>query len=591
MLPSNEGRGYVLRRIMRRAARHAKMLGFNEPVLYRTAEKVISQMAGAYPELAERASYVCKVVEKEEERFIQTLGNGLRILEEEVEALKKKGMSVIPGEVVFRLYDTYGFPVDLTADIVEGQDFTLDEEGFEVCMEKQRRQARESWKGSGEEAVNAIYRQLGEQGLESLFIGYDELESSGEILALIKDGRIVDSADEGDEVEIVLDRTPFYGESGGQVGDTGTLLFDQGRADIVDAQKPLENLVVHRARLRSGQLQTGMTVKLHVDAVERRATALNHTATHILQSVLVDILGDHVKQAGSLVSPSRLRFDFTHFSALSAEEIARIEDEVNRRIRRNALVSTEEMTADEAIDKGATALFGEKYGDTVRVVSVGDFSLELCGGTHVKASGDIGLFKILQETGIAAGVRRIEAVTGSEALNVVRQQEQTLQNVADLIKSDPKQLENRIGKLLEQHKALEREVEKLKGKLTAEASDQMLDKVEDVAGIPVLASRIEGSDGKGLRELSDQLRDRLGSGVIVLGCESGGKANLLVAVTKDLTNRLNAGRIIKELAAQVGGGGGGRPDLAQAGGSKPEKLDEALGSVAALIGETVGDGA
>ncbi len=334
-----------------------------------------------------------------------------------------------------------------------------------------------------------------------------------------------------------------------------------------------------------------MTVKLHVDAVERRATALNHTATHILQSVLVDILGDHVKQAGSLVSPSRLRFDFTHFSALSAEEIARIEDEVNRCIRRNALVSTEEMTADEAIDKGATALFGEKYGDTVRVVSVGDFSLELCGGTHVKASGDIGLFKILQETGIAAGVRRIEAVTGSEALNVVRQQEQTLQNVADLIKSDPKQLENRIGKLLEQHKALEREVEKLKGKLTAEASDQMLDKVEDVAGIPVLASRIEGSDGKGLRELSDQLRDRLGSGVIVLGCESGGKANLLVAVTKDLTNRLNAGRIIKELAAQVGGGGGGRPDLAQAGGSKPEKLDEALGSVAALIGETVGDGA
>lgn len=496
-------------------------------------------------------------------------------------------MTVVPGEVVFRLYDTYGFPVDLTADIVENEGFTLDEEGFEVCMQKQRRQARENWKGSGEESINAIYRQLREQGLECTFIGYDYLESTAEILALIKDGQLVDSAGEGDEVEIVFDRTPFYGESGGQLGDSGTLLSDQGRADIVDAQKPLEDLVVHRARIKTGQLQTGTGVKLHVDAVERRATALNHTATHLLQSVLVDILGDHIKQAGSLVSPTRLRFDFTHFSAVTAEEILRIEDEVNRRIRENAPVRTEEMGADEAVEKGATALFGEKYGDKVRVVSVGDFSLELCGGTHVRASGDIGLFKFIQETGIAAGVRRIEAATGSQALDVVHQQEQTLQKVAELIRSDPKQLESRISKMLEHQKELERELDKLQSKLSAETGDKILDKVEDVAGIPVLASRIEGTDGKGLRELSDRLRDRMGSGVIVLGCEAGGKANLLVAVTKDLVNRLNAGKLIKDLAAQVGGGGGGRPDLAQAGGSQPEKLDAALAAVPQLIAQKV----
>ncbi|HKL49443.1 MAG TPA: alanine--tRNA ligase [Desulfuromonadales bacterium] len=587
VLPSNEGRGYVLRRIMRRAARHAKMLGFNDPMLYRTVKKVIAQMAPAYPELSERASFVCNVVKNEEERFIQTLDNGLRILEEEMESLREKGMTVVPGEVVFRLYDTYGFPVDLTADIVENEGFTLDDVGFEVCMQKQRRQARENWKGSGEESINAIYRQLREQGLECTFIGYDYLESAAEILALIKDGQLVDSAGEGDEVEIVFDRTPFYGESGGQLGDSGTLLSDQGRADIVDAQKPLEDLVVHRARIKSGQLQTGASVKLHVDAVERRATALNHTATHLLQSVLVDILGDHVKQAGSLVSPTRLRFDFTHFSALTAEEILRIEDEVNRRIRENAPVRTEEMGSEEAVEKGATALFGEKYGDKVRVVSVGDFSLELCGGTHVQASGDIGLFKFLQETGIAAGVRRIEAATGSQALDVVHQQEQTLEKVAELIKSDPKQLESRISKMLEHQKELERELDKLQSKLSAETGDKILDKVEDVAGIPVLASRIEGTDGKGLRELSDRLRDRMGSGVIVLGCEAGGKANLLVAVTKDLVNRLNAGKIIKDLAAQVGGGGGGRPDLAQAGGSQPEKLDAALAAVPSLIAQKV----
>ncbi|MFO7981959.1 MAG: alanine--tRNA ligase [Desulfuromonadales bacterium] len=587
VLPSNEGRGYVLRRIMRRAARHAKMLGFNEPMLYLTVENVISKMAPAYPELAERSSFVCKVVKNEEERFIQTLGNGLRILEEEVEALRKEGMTVVPGEVVFRLYDTYGFPVDLTADIVEKEGFTVDEEGFEVCMQKQRRQARENWKGSGEESVNAIYRQLSEQGMECTFIGYDDLESTGEILALIKDGQLVDSAAEGDEVEVVLDRTPFYGESGGQLGDTGTLLSDQGRSDIVDAQKPLENLVVHRARIEAGQLQTGTRVKLHVDALERRATALNHTATHLLQSVLVDILGDHIKQAGSLVSPTRLRFDFTHFSALTDRELVRIEDDVNRRIRENAAVHTEEMEAEEAVEKGATALFGEKYGDNVRVVSVGDFSLELCGGTHARASGDIGLFKILQETGIAAGVRRIEAATGNQALQVVHQQEQTLQNVADLIKSDPKQLESRISKMLEHQKELERELDKLQSKLSAETGDKLLDKVEEVAGIPVLATRIDGTDGKGLRELSDRLRDRLGSGVIVLGCEAGGKANLLVAVTKDLVNRLNAGKIIKDLAAQVGGGGGGRPDLAQAGGSRPENLDDALAGVPSLIAQKV----
>ena len=583
VLPANEGRGYVLRRIMRRAARHAKMLGFTEPMLYRSARYVMEAMAGAYPDLTERADYVAKVVRIEEERFIQTLDNGLRILNDEVEKLRKLKMTVIPGEIVFRLYDTFGFPVDLTADIVEGAGFTLDETGFEICMEQQRQKAREHWKGSGEEAVAAVYRRLLEKGVQSEFTGYHTLSDYGTIAAILKDGQPVEKATEGDRVEIITTTTPFYGESGGQAGDRGEISTGSGLVRVEETRRPLPGLIVHVGTVTSGTVQQSEAADLCVDAGLRQATALNHTATHILQAVLVEVLGDHVKQAGSLVTPERLRFDFTHFSPLSAEELARVEVEVNRRIRDNQQVETREMATEQAVAAGATALFGEKYGDKVRVVQVGDFSMELCGGTHVRAAGDIGLFKIVQETGIAAGVRRIEASTGARALEFVRQEEQTLERLAGLVKSDRTQVENRLQKLLERQKELEREIEALQARLNSGRSAELLQQAREVAGTRLLTARVDGLDGREMRELVDQLRDRLGSGVIVLGGETDGKASLLVAITSDLTSRFHAGQLIRPLAEQVGGKGGGRPELAQAGGSRPQGLDQALATVESLI--------
>jgi alanyl-tRNA synthetase len=583
VLPSNEGRGYVLRRIMRRAARHAKMLGFAEPVLYRTAGFVLQTMAEAYPESTQRCDYVAKIVKIEEERFIQTLDNGLRILNEEVAGLRAAGANVLPGDIAFKLYDTFGFPLDLTADILRGENVTIDEAGFEACMEEQRQKAREHWKGSGEEAIAGIYRQLLEEGLRTRFIGYDALTGQGEVLAILLDGQPVASAPQGAQVEIVTSATPFYGESGGQTGDRGTIATADANVIISDTRKPLPELFVHVGEIATGTLRIGDTAILTVDLERRQATALNHTATHLLQAALVEVLGEHVKQAGSLVTPERLRFDFIHFSAMSAEELDQVETLVNRRIRENAGVDTREMAHDEAVAAGATALFGEKYGDKVRVVRVGDISMELCGGTHAHASGDIGLFKILQETGIAAGVRRIEAVTGVRALEVVRDQERTLDHLAALIKTDRPQLEVRLRKLLERQKELERELESLQGKLNADQAGDLLQQAVNIDGINVVCGRVDNLDGKALRELADQVRDRLPSGVLVLGSAHDGKAGLLVAVTKDLTKQLQAGTLVKQLAAMVGGGGGGRPDLAQAGGSNPEHLGEALASVPQLI--------
>jgi alanyl-tRNA synthetase len=585
VLPSNEGRGYVLRRIMRRAARHAKMLGFEEPVLFRSTVFVLESMAEAYPEMVQRTDYVAKVVKNEEERFIQTLGNGLRILTDEVARLQQQKQTDLPGEIAFRLYDTFGFPLDLTADIVAAEGFTIDEAGFNSAMEEQRRMAREHWKGSGEEAVAGIYRQLVEDGLRSEFTGYDSLIGSSEIVAILKDGQPVTRADLGSEVEIVTVATPFYGESGGQTGDGGELTTATGTMAISDTKKPLPELTVHVGKIVAGSVAKGASAELKVDQAQRQATTLNHTSTHILQKVLTETLGEHVQQAGSLVTPERLRFDFIHFSALTAEEIAQIEEQVNRRIRDNLRVTTQQMSTDEAVAAGATALFGEKYGNAVRVVRVGDFSMELCGGTHTNASGDIGLFKMVQETGIAAGVRRIEATTGAKALELISQQEQTLDQLAALVKTDRPQLETRLRKLLERQKELEREVESLQGKLNADQAGDLLNQASDVAGIQLVCGRADNLDGKALRELADQVRDRMESGVLILGSAHDGKAGLLVAVTKDLTKRLQAGALIKQLAAMVGGGGGGRPDLAQAGGSKPEQLSEALAAAPRLIAE------
>ncbi len=583
VMPSNEGRGYVLRRIMRRAMRHAKMLGFADPVLYKTATFVLDFMAAAYPQEAERKSFVARIVEKEEERFIQTLDNGLRILNEQVDILRSQQSTVIPGEVLFKLYDTYGFPTDLTADIVEADGFSIDEPGFERCMEEQRRKAREHWKGSGEEVVESIYRELFEQYGAVQFIGYSEMQADSKVVALLHDGEQVSQARAGEQVEIITETTPFYGESGGQTGDLGSISAEGLNIDITETKKPLPEMIVHVGKVLQGTLEIGQAVQLCVDTEARQATALNHTATHILHAVLVEVLGDHVKQAGSLVGPERLRFDFSHFTAINHAELRRIEAEVNRRIRENRSVETREMSADEAIAAGATALFGEKYGDRVRVVNMGDFSMELCGGTHTAAAGDIGLFKIIQETGIAAGVRRIEAATGKRALDLVQQQDDSLLRMAGLVKSDRPQLENRLAKMVERQKELERELSTLESRLKAGQADDIMSKVEEIGEVKLLAAEVESTDGKGLREMADKLRDKLGSGVIAIGCPHQGKVNLLVAVTADLTKKLHAGKLVAALAEEVGGRGGGRADLAQAGGSQPEKLTVALSKVAELV--------
>lgn len=576
VLPSNEGRGYVLRRIMRRAMRHAKMIGFEGPVLFKTAVFVLELMSEAFPEEAKRKDFVAKVVQNEEERFVQTLGNGLRILQEEVAQLAAAKQTIIPGATVFKLYDTYGFPVDLTADIVEKDGYSLDEDGFNLCMEAQRTKARAHWKGSGEEAVSAIYKQLVDKGITSVFSGYTQRQDQGEVLALIKDGELVEEAVCGESVELITATTPCYGESGGQVGDTGEITTAEATLRIVETKKPLNDLTSHVCEVVTGAVKVGATATINVDSERRQKIVLNHTATHLLQAAMQKILGDHVKQAGSLVTPERLRFDFTHFSPVSSKELVKIEEEVNRQIRVNAEVESQVMAADAAQAAGAMALFGEKYGDEVRVISVGDYSMELCGGTHARAAGDIGLFRILSEGGIAAGVRRIEAVTGDGALSQVHQQQQTLQRLATLVKSDPQQLETRLRKLLEQQKELEKELEQLHAQANADRSGELINQAQEVGGIKLLAVKVDGVDGKGLREFSDQLRDKLGSGVLVLVSTEGGKVALLVAVTKDVTDKIKAGALIKPLAEIIGGRGGGRPELAQAGGPDVEKVEALL---------------
>lgn len=583
VLPSNEGRGYVLRRIMRRAMRHAKMLGFEEPILYKSAGFVLDSMAQAYPEEAKRKGFVTKVITNEEERFIKTLGNGLRILTDEVAKLKQQGATQIPGDVVFKLYDTFGFPVDLTADIVEKDGYSVDEAGFERCMEEQRRQAREHWKGSGEEGIASIYKQLAEEGLVTEFSGYDKSEDYGSVVAILKDGKRVDTATSGDKVEIFTSITPFYGESGGQSGDSGSMKTESASASAENAVRVLPELISHTCVIESGSISVGDNVELGIDVDARQAACLNHSATHILQAVLERILGDHVQQAGSLVTPDRLRFDFTHFSALTKEEIKEIEDEVNRCIRSNRGVTTKVMDTEEAVAAGAKALFGEKYTDKVRVVQMGDISMELCGGTHASASGDIGLFKIVQESGIAAGVRRIEAVTGEKALDEIHRRQQLVDNVAAMVKTDPQRLQQRIEKLVEQQKELEREIETLQDRLEADRAADMAQDITSVDDVDLLIARLDGLDGKKLREQCDKLRDRLPSGIIVLASANADKVALLVAVSKDLHARTKAGDIIKPLAEMVGGRGGGRPDLAQAGGTDVSNIDTMLENAPEVI--------
>lgn len=576
ILPSNEGRGYVLRRVIRRAVRHGRKLGLIKPFLYQTTAKVVEVMREAYPELAEARNVIAQAVKNEEERFSETLEVGLNQLQEEIARMQESGERVVPGNVVFKLYDTFGFPIDLTADIAREAGLTVDETGFGEAMAVQRSRAREAWKGSGEETVQEVYQLLVRDGVQTTFTGYDCMAQESAIRCILVGYKEKEEVSEGETAQIITDETPFYGESGGQVGDKGWIEGPQGKAEVIDTLRPLPELIVHQVKVVQGQLRQAQRVRLFVDVEKRRATAANHTATHILQYALRHILGDHVHQEGSLVTPERFRFDFTHFSALTERELLRVEELVNGKIMENAPVTVEVLSLEEALQRNAMALFGEKYGDRVRMVAVGDYSRELCGGTHAASSGTIGFFKVVNESGVAAGVRRIEAVTGLGAWRYVRAWQEELEELSTLLKTPQGELGGKVKKVLEEEKRLHREIEALKAQIASSRSRDLLSDVKTVQGVKVLAARVEVPDPKTIRDFADQMRQRLGSGVVVIGARDEAKALLTVMVTKDLLGRFHAGKIINELAAIIGGRGGGRPDMAQAGGPDAEKLSEAL---------------
>jgi alanyl-tRNA synthetase len=583
VLPSNEGRGYVLRRIIRRAARHGKMLGFAEPFFYRVLGVVADEMGGAYAELHASRQFAATVTLHEEERFAYTLETGMRILAKVSQETRQQGGLQIAGEEVFKLYDTYGFPLDLADEIVRDQGLGLDLEGFERAMTRQRELARAAWKGSGEEAVNPVYPKLAERLGGTRFLGYDTLESQGKVLAILENDRLVDAAEEGSEVEIVVDQTPFYAEGGGQVGDTGLLVNPNVILEVQDTKRPLDDLIVHRTVVKRGRVRVQEVLHARVESQRRQAIALNHTGTHILHATLKQVLGDHIKQAGSLVAPDRLRFDFTHFGRLADREVYRVEELVNERIREDRPVEVVHSALHEALQMGAVALFGEKYGDDVRVVKIGDFSMELCGGTHLRSTGEIGLFKVTQISGVAAGVRRIEALTGEAALAHVRHEEAILNQLRELLKAQDFEEPLKVQHLIEQVRELEREVEALKGRLASARTQDVLDSVTEVNGVKVLTLHEDSMNPKDLRALADLAKERLASGVVVAATVVDEKVALVAGVTLDLTRRVHAGKLAKAVAALVDGSGGGRADMAQAGGRSPEKLSEALAQVPALV--------
>ncbi len=583
VLPSNEGRGYVLRRIMRRAMRHGKLLDINKPFLHKIVAVVAEQMRDVYPEVQRSIDFISKAVLNEEQAFIATLESGLRILSDEMARLKTDGAQCIPGATVFKLYDTCGFPVDLTRDIAAEQDLEIDEQGFETAMQEQKKRARQAWKGSGDEAVVGVYRELEQQGRHGVFAGYTNCDLKTRIVTLLSDGQEVDSAGPGSVVQLISEDTPFYGESGGQVGDAGEIEGENFRVTITDTIKPAGDLIVHVGEVTSGTIKPGVEALFKVDPVRRKAIASNHTVTHILHAVLRECLGTHVKQAGSLVTPQRMRFDFTHFEAVDEKQLRDIEVKVNERIRCNASVTTEQMTQEEAIGRGATALFGEKYTEQVRVVSLGDFSMELCGGTHISSTGEIGLFKIVSEGAVAAGVRRIEAVSGVGACEYVAAQEQQLRSAADLLKTDRNAVVDKVERLIEQNRQLEREIETLKSRLIAGQAADILDGVREINGVKVLSVIVDESDPKALRSYGDKTCDQLGSGIVVIGAKTSGGVQLICMVTPDLTKKFSAGKIIKEIAPIVDGRGGGKAEMAQAGGKNPEGLQEALDAAVEMI--------
>ncbi|MBU1277470.1 MAG: alanine--tRNA ligase [Proteobacteria bacterium] len=585
VMPSNEGRGYVLRRILRRAARHGRKLGLTGPFLHRVAGVVMEQMRAAYPGLYDSRAFVDKVISGEEERFGETLDTGLKLLSEALGEAKAKGQDTLDGRMAFKLYDTFGFPLDLTMTIVAEEGLGVDEEGFQEAMSQQRSRSRAAWSGSGEQALTPALAKLRSQGFTTTFTGYEGLSGSCPADLIMVDGEAVEKVGQGQKAELVASRTPFYGAAGGQVGDVGSITGPQGRAKVLDTLKPGGEITVHQIEVTQGSLALGQELEFIVDPTARAATAANHTATHLLHAALRQHLGEHVKQAGSMVSPERLRFDFSHFQAITPEELKAVEVVVNQGIRANLAVDTEVMDLEQAMSTGAMALFEERYGDKVRLVKVPGVSKELCGGTHAQRTGDIGYFKIIGESSVAAGVRRLEALTGGTAVEAVQALEDEVGRAAAALKVGRLELSGRVKKLMGSLKDSEREVEALKARLAGASSRDLLSEAVEVAGVKVLAVKVEVDNPKALRDLADTVRDRLGSGVAVLGAQSGDKALLLALVTKDLAGRFHAGNLVKVLAPMVGGGGGGRPDMAQAGGQNPAALDEALAQVPRLVAE------
>ena len=578
VVPSNEGRGYVLRRIIRRAIRHGHRLGLRDTFFHRLVQPLSEVMGGAYPELPRRQDVVERVLRQEEERFAETLEQGLRVLEHDVAGLAGK---VIPGETVFRLYDTFGFPVDLTADWARERGLGVDMAGFEQAMEAQRERARAAsrFEGHWGEGLGTT--------VETVFTGYERLSDEGTVVDLYAAGERVDSLTAGQSGVVVLDRTPFYGESGGQVGDRGVLEWAGGRFTVSDTQK--EGAAhLHAGTLAEGVVRVGQQVRAEVDGAARAATARNHSATHLLHAALRRVLGDHVSQKGSLVEPGRLRFDFSHFEPMREEQLREVERLVNEQILANSGAETLLMPIKAALEAGAMALFGEKYGEEVRVLTLGDFSTELCGGTHVHRAGDIGLFKVLYETGIAAGIRRIEALTGMNALQYVEGLESRLARVAGLVKSDAEGVEGRVSQVLARTRELEKEVERLMAKLASAQGGELTARAVDVAGVRVLAAKLEQGDAKVLRDMVDQLKGKLGTAAVVLAAVEDGKVRLVAGVSPDATRRVQAGPLVNFVAEQVGGKGGGRPDLAQAGGTDPSRLEAALQAVPGWVRQQLG---
>ena len=586
VIPSNEGRGYVLRKIMRRGIRQGTLLGRKEPFLYKLSGYVVEMMKDAYPDLVNTREYVARVIKTEEERFASMVTVGLQRLEDVINQLVKSGKDIIPGVEIFKLYDTYGFPLDFTKEIADEKSMRLDMDGFNTELEKQRERARQSWKGE-EGTINPVHERFVEKGTP--FLGYEALRSTSRIAGILVNGSLVDSVEgHGTSAEILLDQTPFYAESGGQVGDTGTFTSPNGAARILNTYAPVRGVIVHKAQIEFGKLTVKDEVHAQVDQERRRRIAANHTGTHILHAVLRETLGTHVKQAGSLVAPDRLRFDYTHFAPLTDREIEEIEQKINQIVFKNLPVQTQVMEINQAVAAGALAFFGEKYQQEVRVVSIPEISMELCGGTHTTMTGDVGLFKIVAESSIASGIRRIEALTGFGTYLRLEEDETLLGEIAHTLHAPRTDLPRAVARLLDQQRQLENELETLKRKSAKSQVGHLAEARQDVKGIPVISHKVDGVDASMLRELAENTSRKMGSGIVVLGLASNGKASLVAVVSQDLQDRLHAGKIIRKVAERVGGSGGGRPDFAQAGGKNPENLDGALQSVYNIVAEFLG---